>query len=200
MLSIIANTCRTLADKMYPPADADFDDNGSNTSDFFQSHRAHFRVDEYFHGNNTPLSPDTIGQSNCFWEAASCPCADLHKLDRRITEKNRSEDSDNDGESIYQPDDSGDESEDAVSNEKTTPKTDFSCRHQLRLFVAPVPNEVAKSCSLKWIPDRTSMNGMTVVTVAFMQISISLHPPASTAAAQSYHISTGCIFAHFSRQ
>jgi hypothetical protein len=73
MLSIIANMCRTArtpADKMYPPAD-DFYDDGSNTSDLFQSHGARSRVDEYFHGNNTPLSLDTIGQSNRFWEAAS---------------------------------------------------------------------------------------------------------------------------------
>jgi hypothetical protein len=86
------------------------------------------------------------------------------------------------------------------AKKKTNPKANISFRHQLRSFVAPVPNEVAKSCSLRWIPDRTSMNGMTVVTVAFMQISISLHPLASTALVQSYHISTGCIFAHFSRQ
>ena len=79
MLSILANTHRSLADKMYPPADADFDDDGSNTSigsGFFQSpHGAHFRKDEYFHGNNT-LSPDTIGQSNHFCDAGNQPCAD----------------------------------------------------------------------------------------------------------------------------
>jgi hypothetical protein len=44
------------------------------------------------------------------------------------------------------------------------------------------------------------MNGMTVVTVAFMQMLTFLRPLASTAVAQSYHILTGCIFAHFSRQ
>jgi hypothetical protein len=81
MLSIIANTRRSLADKIYPPADADFDDDGSNTSidsDFFQSpHGAPFRKGEYFNGNNTHLSPDTIGQSNHFWDAGSHPCADL---------------------------------------------------------------------------------------------------------------------------
>jgi hypothetical protein len=81
MLSIIANTRRSLADKMYLPADADFDDDGSNTSidsNFFQSpHGAHFRKGEYFHGNNTPLSPDIIGQSNHVWDAGSHPCADL---------------------------------------------------------------------------------------------------------------------------
>lgn len=87
-----------------------------------------------------------------------------------------------------------------LTTKKTTPKTDVSFRHRLRSFVAQVPNEVTKSYSLRWILDRTSMNGMTVVTVVFMQMSTSLHLLASTAVAQSCHFLTECIFAHSSWQ
>jgi hypothetical protein len=103
-------------------AGSDFGDDGSNASndsDFFQSpHDVYSGTDEYFHKNNTPQSSGTSGQSNHFWDAASRPCADLRKLDRMITEQNETENNDDDEDSLYQPDDSGDESEDAVSNGK----------------------------------------------------------------------------------